>query len=254
LFIHSSPAIPTTRERSSSTPFVISRNLRRRHLDAGLRAIIAAKSLPMLKADAKRRQAATLAKPGERADQRSASAPIGADAGKSTDHAATMMNVGRGSVERAGKVLDKGVPEILAAVEAGKISVSAAATLAKVSPELQREALADEWSALQALFRDAAVERRPAYAEQIRSGVHVAVNVVEGARDGSTLDRRQVERRRVRLDRDRDGALSKLEGEPVASVRAVGSGESDEQPDGYEVVDRLGARDLLCDRSRGERT
>ena len=54
-------------------------------------------------------------------------APIGAP---SQDGAADMLNVGRRSVQRAREILDRGAPELVAAVERGQVSVSAAAVLA----------------------------------------------------------------------------------------------------------------------------
>jgi hypothetical protein len=81
---------------------------------AGGAAVVAAKGLSMLREDAKRRQAATQAKPGEQVGKVSADLrgpQVSADlregsgaAGKSTEHAAQMLNVSRGSVENAAKV------------------------------------------------------------------------------------------------------------------------------------------------------
>jgi hypothetical protein len=86
--------------------YVISKNLVRRHLDESQRAIVAAKLSGL--------------KPGQHADQ---ALPIG--------RAATMLNVGERSVARARKVIDKGDPELVAAVERGDIAVSAAVDAAK---------------------------------------------------------------------------------------------------------------------------
>jgi hypothetical protein len=84
--------------------FVISKNLVRRHLDETQRAMVAARLSGL--------------KPGQHADQVQG-LPIG--------RAAKMLNVGERSVARARKVIDKGDPELVAAVERGEIAVSKAA-------------------------------------------------------------------------------------------------------------------------------
>jgi N6-adenosine-specific RNA methylase IME4/DNA-binding transcriptional regulator YdaS (Cro superfamily) len=64
--------------------------------------------------------------------------------GVSQTDAATMLNVSHTSVEQARKVRTEAVPEVAAAVESGKVSVSAAATLAEAPPEKQREVIAKD--------------------------------------------------------------------------------------------------------------
>lgn len=88
-------------------PFVLSLNLRRRHLDASQRAMVAA-SIP----------------------------PIGGHV--SAEQAAELMNVGQRTVERAKKVIEHGVPELKAAVEKGEVSVAAAAEVAELPKREQR--------------------------------------------------------------------------------------------------------------------
>jgi hypothetical protein len=51
--------------------------------------------------------------------------------GTSVTEAARSLNVGRGSVETAKVVQRDGAPELVHAVESGKVSVSAAAVIAK---------------------------------------------------------------------------------------------------------------------------
>lgn len=98
--------------------FVISANLKRRHLDASQRAMVAAKI--------------ATARQGERTDL----APIGA---RSDADAAQLLNVGERSVERAKAVNRGGVPELVQAVERGEIAVSTAADIARKPLEEQRE-------------------------------------------------------------------------------------------------------------------
>jgi hypothetical protein len=52
------------------------------------------------------------------------------------------MNVGVRSVARASEVQEKGAPELVAAVDQGRVSVSAAANIAALSKEEQREIVA----------------------------------------------------------------------------------------------------------------
>jgi hypothetical protein len=52
------------------------------------------------------------------------------------------MNVSRRTIQKARVVLDKGVPELQAAVEAGQVSVSAASEVAKMPASRQREIVA----------------------------------------------------------------------------------------------------------------
>jgi N6-adenosine-specific RNA methylase IME4 len=99
--------------------YVISLNLRRRHLDESQRAMVAAKL-------------ATL-KDGQRADLVEG-LPIG--------RASDLLNVGERSVARAREVQEHGTPELVRAVERGEVSVSAAADIATQPIEEQREIVA----------------------------------------------------------------------------------------------------------------
>jgi N6-adenosine-specific RNA methylase IME4 len=100
--------------------YVISLNLRRRHLDESQRAMVAAKLATLKRGD----------------NQHS---PIGET---SQTKAAALLNVGKRSVERAAEVRDRGAPELVKAVERGEVSVSAAADLASLPAEGQREIVA----------------------------------------------------------------------------------------------------------------
>lgn len=55
----------------------------------------------------------------------------------SVQQAADMLNVGRGTVEAAKKVIRDGVPVLADAVKSGEVSVSAAAEIAKAPAEVQ---------------------------------------------------------------------------------------------------------------------
>jgi N6-adenosine-specific RNA methylase IME4/ParB-like chromosome segregation protein Spo0J len=99
--------------------FVVSLNLKRRHLNESQRAMVAAKL-------------ATL-HDGQRADLVEG-LPIG--------RASDLLNVGERSVARAREVQDRGAPELQRAVERGEVSVSAAADVATLPVAAQREIVA----------------------------------------------------------------------------------------------------------------
>jgi N6-adenosine-specific RNA methylase IME4/ParB-like chromosome segregation protein Spo0J len=101
--------------------FVISINLRRRHLDESQRAMVAARL-------------ATL-KQGARTDI----SPIGE---MSQADAAGLLKVGKRTVERAREVLNQGAPALVHAVEQGRVSVSAAADVATLADKEQQEIVA----------------------------------------------------------------------------------------------------------------
>jgi hypothetical protein len=92
--------------------FVISANLRRRHLDASQRSIIAARL-------------ATL---------RTGQNPNTAIAVPTQATAAKLLNVSVDSVQRARTVVEKGVPALVEQVQSGKVAVSAAAVIATLPP------------------------------------------------------------------------------------------------------------------------
>jgi hypothetical protein len=89
--------------------FVISHNLRRRHLNESQRAMIAAKLATLRRGD----------------NQHTEGLPIG--------RSSELLNVSERSIARAREVLDKGPPELAAAVGRGEVSVSAAAKIAAKS-------------------------------------------------------------------------------------------------------------------------
>jgi N6-adenosine-specific RNA methylase IME4 len=102
--------------------YVISLNLRRRHLNASQRAMVAARI-------------ATLGHGGDRSSGKFAACPT-------QEQAAEMLNVSERSVRSAREVLDEGVSELAAKVERGEVSVSAAADIASLTKEEQCEQVA----------------------------------------------------------------------------------------------------------------
>jgi phage N-6-adenine-methyltransferase len=113
--------------------YVISLNLKRRHLDESQRAMVAAK----------------IANMGE--GRPSKTSPIGE---VSQAQAAEMLNVGKRSVERAAEVRGHGVPELAEKVERGQVSVSAAADVARLPEPEQREIVAAGPKAVVDVARD----------------------------------------------------------------------------------------------------
>src|SRR5262245_2382662 len=98
--------------------FVISTNLRRRHLNESQRAMVAAKLATLKLGD----------------NQHSEGLPIG--------RGSELLNVGERTVARAREVQEFGAPELVDAVERGAVSVSAAADIATQPIEEQREIVA----------------------------------------------------------------------------------------------------------------
>jgi len=115
-------------EGGSPTAYVISLNLKRRHLDESERSMVAGRALPMFEQEARARQVGSLkhgaSSVGSNLSQRG-------ERGRSAEKAASLVNVSRSSVENAAKVLRDGAPELVAAVDRGEVSVSAAAALAR---------------------------------------------------------------------------------------------------------------------------
>ncbi len=118
--------------------WVLSKNLRRRHLDDSQRALVAARlaNLGVGRPRAEPR-ADDEAKPFEPAPEHIP--PIG---GISARAAAAMVNVSERSVERARTVINEGVEELQHAVEQGQLAVSAAEKIARLPDDAQREAVA----------------------------------------------------------------------------------------------------------------
>lgn len=119
--------------------FVIAKNLARRHLTESQRAMVAAK----------------LAKMPRGANQHT---EISASSVPQSEAAKT-LNVSVDSVQFARRVQDQGVPELVQAVESGKVSVSAAATIAKQDQDTQRRLVAED------KLKRAAAELRKAEAD-----------------------------------------------------------------------------------------
>lgn len=116
-------------EAGDEVAWVLSKNLRRRHLDESQRALVASRLRIVEAALAAQRR-------GTRTDLRADRRGSG-DFGKASEKAAESLGVSARSVDRAAKVLRDGVPELVAAVERGDASVDAASQVATLPPEEQ---------------------------------------------------------------------------------------------------------------------
>lgn len=101
--------------------FVIAKNLARRHLTESQRGMVA-----------------------KRLETMKQGRPSGKDASLhvSRERAAELLNVSPRTVATAAKVLEQGAPELVAAVESGQVSVSAAADVATLPKQEQAEIVA----------------------------------------------------------------------------------------------------------------
>ncbi len=100
--------------------FIVSMNFHRRSLDESQRAMVGAKIKHIFEDDARKRVAANL--PNQPKGPKGHTGEFG----KSRDKAAKMVNSSSRSVERASKVLKSGIPELVQAVESGKLTVTRA--------------------------------------------------------------------------------------------------------------------------------
>jgi len=121
--------------------WVISKNLKRRHLDTSQRGMVAHKLVGYHAAAAKERQrehGGTA--PGKASLPANLREVIEAPKHErtATAEAARQLNVSPRTVEHAATVIERGIPELAAAVERGAVAVSAAAEATQLEPEEQR--------------------------------------------------------------------------------------------------------------------
>jgi ParB-like chromosome segregation protein Spo0J len=112
---------------NSPTMYVLSANLHRRHLTRSQLAMVGAYAREHFDAEAKLRQARKTGANDVRGDAR--------------DIAGQAVGVSGKTIDYASKVLKAGVPELIAACEAGKLAVSRAAQLVELPQEQQRMAV-----------------------------------------------------------------------------------------------------------------
>lgn len=120
--------------------YVLSTNLHRRHLDTSQRGMVGARAKSVYSQMAKERQKAG---GGDKKSAKAKSLPANLPEAKkadSRDEAAAAVNVSGKTIDFSATVLDKGSPELIAAVDSGEVSVSRAAKIAEtVKPARQLE-------------------------------------------------------------------------------------------------------------------
>ena len=142
---HRTPKYVTWDGSGNLADYVLSLNVRRRHLTASERAEVARKLV---------------------AYSREHPSPVEANTDETSPHkcgltvaqAAGSLRVSKRSVENAIALHEHGTPELVQAVESGEIAVTPAATLARETPEVQREAVQ----------RVREHQERPAQARQVK--------------------------------------------------------------------------------------
>lgn len=148
---------PITREVNPADPvaYVLSINLHRRHLTESQRAMIGAAVKEIYEKEAKERQKMSGGRGVKGVDHGphlsggdESKAETGGDqkrestGKKSRDAAGEAVNVSGREVDRASVVTKHGVPELIAAVQAGRISVRLGEKIARKNPDVQREIVA----------------------------------------------------------------------------------------------------------------
>jgi hypothetical protein len=134
---------PYAGECGSPLAFVVAKNLRRRHLTESQRALLAAQLKPLFEEEARERRRAGL-KHGQQFPVPENSPERGKQgrSGESAQMAAELMKVSDFSVKAADRVKKQGVPDLVVALAAGKVAVSAAARIAKLPAEQQQAVVA----------------------------------------------------------------------------------------------------------------
>jgi hypothetical protein len=145
--------------------YVVSTNLHRRHLTESQRALAAARIEEIYACEAKKRQAATQHRGPVRASLPTPEEPRPPTA-RARDEAAKTVNVSSRSVGYAKVVVECGVPELVAAVQDGRLAVSVAAAAARelCSQEQTRilQASGGAKTTLRAAIREAMHQDAPA--------------------------------------------------------------------------------------------
>ena len=124
-----------TKHIDDPVAYVLSKNLHRRQLTASQRSMVAAKAKELYEKEAKERMSAG---GGDKKSKSAKSGPVIVPdpiKGDSRDKAGKAVGVSGSLVDRASKVLAEATPELIADVEEGRVSVSAAARKVKESKE-----------------------------------------------------------------------------------------------------------------------
>ena len=205
----------------SPLAFVLSRNLHRRHLNEGQRAIIAARAKGMFEDEAAERKRASQFGSEQRspavggaADEKprenTVTANLQSPARTAGADAAALLNVSERSVATASRVLKSADEQVIAAVESGDVAVSDAAAVANRPKEEQRRALEATRQGRARTLRQAA--------ELDGGGNSEAAEA--GEKDGAWSARRRVQSEAKGFARELDKLLLRLD----ALTAACGGG------------------------------
>jgi hypothetical protein len=148
------PEVRDLPDGTDALAFVLSANLRRRHLDASQRALVAARVLQLRQkpgASAPGAPAPSPAPPlpepaaprGPFDEPTRSPAPKAPPAGKAAAQVAEAAGVSTRTVEQAQKVQADGIAPLADLVQAGKVSVKAAADVARLPESQQQEVVED---------------------------------------------------------------------------------------------------------------
>lgn len=189
--------------KGSMVEYVISKNLHRRHLTTGQKAMLGAKIREALRVEADKRM-----RRGTKADP-----SLNLSEGKTSHQAAKVANTSPSTIEMGAKVLKTGIPELEAAVNAKQAAISTAAEIAKLPPDQQLIIVSAGPDAMLEAAQAARVERRtkppatPKTSEPIAArGLQAVCEYLDGVVDQWAKDTSEhaeivfAEMQRVRLD------------------------------------------------------
>jgi ParB-like chromosome segregation protein Spo0J len=130
------PVFVEWKGEGSIVSWILSANLHRRHLTDGQRAIVAGRVAEALAAEGRERSAQNLRKTGGLVDGLDLTRP---GEGRSSEQAASLLNVSASATKQATKVLKTGDEKLIEAVTEGKVSLDAAAQVAGLPKKQQRK-------------------------------------------------------------------------------------------------------------------
>ena len=122
-------------ETDDPVAYVLSLNLHRRHLTPSQASMVAARAKGIYEEQAKQRQQI---RKGHQAGATPVNLPE-LSKGDARDKAGKAVGVSGRSVDHASRVLEKGTPELVKAVDEGRMAVSTAAKVAEQPQELQKK-------------------------------------------------------------------------------------------------------------------
>jgi ParB-like chromosome segregation protein Spo0J len=163
----------------SPLAIVLSRNLHRRHLNEGQRAIIAARAKAMFEDEAAERKRAGQfgrqpADDDGLGDNENGQTTVAANLqqpGRACAQAAELLNVSERSVFSASRVVERGDEQVIAAVESGDVAVSDARAVVDRPKDEQRQALEAVRQGRARTLRQAAEQEFGAAASPCGAGV-----------------------------------------------------------------------------------